>query len=112
MAGLGFVGYLLYLPGENGLALALAVVVVVTACGVVGVWSRSSAWTPDHGFWLAIGAALTGVAVPYLAEPYDSGIGAGRELLDDTVAAAICLVGITLTVLRRRLKTMAATSGP
>ncbi len=112
LAGLGFAGYLFYLPGENAAALVVATVVIAASCIVLARWSQSTRWSPDHVFWLAVGVALTGVAVPYLAEPYDIGVSAGRELVDDTVAAAVCLVGVGLTVLRRRRTAAAATSGP
>lgn len=112
LALLGFVAYLLYLPGESGWALAVAVVVITATCVVVSRWSHVEDWSTSHVFWLAIGATLTGVAVPYLADPYDISVSTAQELLDDTVAAAICLIGVVLTVVRRKQKTRVATSGP
>lgn len=110
LASLGFVAYFLYLPGESGLALAVAIVVITTACVVIGTWSRSSDWSADHVFWLAMGVALTSAVVPYVAEPYENVGSTVRELLNDTIAAAVCVIGVGLTALRRR--TTATTSGP
>lgn len=110
LAGLGFVAYLLYLPGEGAAAFVVAVVVITATCVVVGLWSRGTAWTTEHAFWLALGALLTGAVVPFLAEPYDVQVSSAREVVDDSVAAVTCLVGAGLTVWRRRRR--AATSGP
>ena len=111
LAGIGFVGYLFYLPGEDGTALAVAVLVMAVSCLVIGRWSRGAGWSSDHVFWLAMGVALTGMAVPYLAEPYDIDGSTAREAVNDTAAAAICLLGVVLTVARRR-RSLVATSGP
>jgi hypothetical protein len=111
--GLGFVAYLLYLPGTNAAAFVVGAVVVVAATGVVGRWSTSPRWTDDHGTALVMGSVLVGVVMPFLVEPYDDTVSAGRELAQDTASAAICLLGVTATWLRlRHLARRPATSGP
>jgi hypothetical protein len=107
LALLGFVAYLLYLPGENAAALALAVVVIAAVAFAVGRWARSGSWTSAHTFWLAMGAALVGVVVPYLADPYDVGVDSRTELVNDSVAATICLIAVGLTAYRRARVTAA-----
>ncbi|MEV7396872.1 hypothetical protein [Aeromicrobium sp. NPDC092404] len=98
---LGFLAHLLYLPAENAASLAVAAAVITAAVALVGGWSRSSAWTSAHTFWLAMGAALVGVVVPYLAEPYDVGVSARTEVVNDTAAALGCLLLVGLSAYRR-----------
>lgn len=112
LACLGFAAYLLYLPGESASAAAVAVGVITATCVVVGRWSRADGWSAEHVFWLTMGAVLTGAVVPFLAEPYDVGVSAAREAVDDGVAALVCLVGVGLTVWRRRHRRLTATAGP
>jgi hypothetical protein len=111
--GLGFVAYLLYLPGTNAAAFVVGAVVVVAATGVVGRWSTSPRWTDDYVTALVMGSVLIGVVMPFLVEPYDDTVSAGRELAQDTASAAICLLGVAATWLRlRHLARRPATSGP
>ena len=111
--GLGFAAYLLYLPGTNAAAFAVGVVVVVAATGVIGRWSTSPRWTDDHATALVMGSVLVGAVMPFLVDPYDDTVSAGRELVQDTASAAICLLGVAATWLRlRHLARRPATSGP
>jgi hypothetical protein len=100
--GLGFVAYLLYLPGTSAAAFAVGVVVAVAAIGVVGRWSTSPRWTDDHLMALVMGSVLVGAVMPFLVEPYDDTVTAGRELVQDAASAAICLLGVAATWLRLR----------
>ncbi|MCL3818809.1 hypothetical protein [Aeromicrobium wangtongii] len=112
MACLGFAGYLFHLPSEDAAAVAVAVAVIGGTSAVVGRWGRSAGWTAEHVFGLALGVTLTGVVIPFVADPYAADVGRAREMLDDGVAAAICLVGAGLTVWRRRRRHRPATAGP
>ncbi len=110
---IGFAAYLLYLPGETTAAFAVGVVVAAAVIGVVGRWSTSPRWTDDHTTALVIGSVLVGAVMPFLVEPYDDSVTAGRELVQDTASAVICLVGVAATWWRRRVLTRRpATSGP
>ncbi|MCL3837202.1 hypothetical protein [Aeromicrobium duanguangcaii] len=102
LAAAGFAAYLLYLPGENAVALAVGVLVITTAIMAIGTWSRSRRWTSEHTLALALGAVLVGVVVPFWADPYDDSVGASVELLADLGAAAISLTIVVATLLRRR----------
>lgn len=102
LGGLGFVAYLLYLPGEGATALVVAVVVIAVVGVAVGSWARSTAWTSGHTTALAVGAFLVGVAAPFLNEPYDPSVGSDAELASDLVAAAVCLAVVAATAFRRR----------
>lgn len=114
--GLGFAAYLLYLPGESAAAFAVGVVVVVAAIGVVGRWSTSPRWTDEHLVALVMGTVLVGAVMPFLVEPYDDSVTAGTELVHDTAAAVICLLGVLATWWRLRVLARTdrrpATSGP
>ncbi|MBD8605872.1 hypothetical protein IFT73_03320 [Aeromicrobium sp. CFBP 8757] len=113
VAAIGFAAYLLYLPGESGAALAVGVVVAAGVVAVVGRWSTSPRWTDDHVTALAIGSVLVGVVMPFLVEPYDDGVTAGREIVQDTAAAVVCLAGVAVTWWRLRvLARRRPTSGP
>ncbi|VXB26837.1 conserved membrane hypothetical protein [Aeromicrobium sp. 9AM] len=101
LAGLGFIAFLFYLPAENGASLLVAAAVITAVVLGVGRWSRSSRWTAAHAFWLAMGPALNGVVVPFVAAPYDDEVSARAELLADSVAAATCLLIVALTTYRR-----------
>lgn len=103
LAVLGLVGYALYLPGEGAAAAYVGVVLVTGLALVVGRWSRSDRWRTRHTVALVLGAVATGVVLPFWSEPYDPSVGAGRELLDDVVAATVCLALVTATLWRRRL---------
>lgn len=101
LAVVGFVAYLLYLPGEGAGALVVAAVVIALVVLLVGSWSRSTRWTSRHTTALAIGAFLVGAVAPFLNEPYDVEVSAGSELLSDLVAAAVCLAVVGATLARR-----------
>lgn len=110
---IGFVAYLLYLPAVNAVAFAVGVTVVVVVTGVVGTWSRSRRWTEGHSLALVMGSVLTGLVVPLWGEPYDPSVSTRTELVNDTVAAAICLAIVLATVYRwRTIRTATVTSGP
>lgn len=113
VTAIGFVAYLLYLPGENTAAFVVGVSVVALVVAVVGTWSRSRRWGDDHTFALLVGTLLVGLVMPFWSEPYDDSVGARQELVADIGAAAICLTIVVSTVLRRRaLRRSTATSGP
>ena len=99
---LGFVAYLLYLPGESTWAAVVGVVVVVAAVAVIGTWSRSHHWTPAHPFALVMGSALTGVVMPFLVDPYDDSVGDTAQLLGATAAAVVCATIVAATIGRHR----------
>ncbi|KAA1376570.1 hypothetical protein [Aeromicrobium fastidiosum] len=101
--GLGFAAYLLYLPGEGAAAAAVGVVVVTATIGVVGRWSTSPRWTDDHVAALVVGTVLVGAAMPFLVEPYDDSVASGTELVQDSAAAMICLLGVLGTWWRLRV---------
>lgn len=101
LAAIGFVGYLLYLPGESAAALTVGVVVIGAAIAVIGRWSRSGRWTTDHTLALVLGTVLVGVVMPFWAEPYDDTTSPGRELLADIAAATVCVVIVAGTLARR-----------
>ncbi|MET0822347.1 MAG: hypothetical protein ABWY58_15390 [Aeromicrobium sp.] len=110
---IGFVAYLLYLPGETASAFAVGVVVVAGVVGAVGRWSTSPRWTDGHVTALVMGSVMVGVVMPFLVDPYDNSVDAGRELVQDVAAATVCLLGVAATWLRlRRLARRPATSGP
>ncbi len=102
LALLGFLAYLLYLPGENAAAFVVGALVVVGVVAVVGAWSRSTRWTDRHTLALALGSILTGVVMPFWSEPYDDSVTARAEVAADAMAAAVCLAIVTTTLLRRR----------
>ncbi|MFC5678286.1 hypothetical protein [Aeromicrobium endophyticum] len=99
---IGFVAYLLYLPGETAAAFAVGVVVAAGVVCVVGRWSTSPRWTDDHVTALVMGTVMVGMVMPFLVDPYDDTISAGRELAQDAASAAICLTGVAATWLRLR----------
>lgn len=106
LAAIGFAAYVLYLPGENAVALAFGVVVIAAVVVAVGTWSCSTHWTPGHAVALGFGSILVGVVMPFLNEPYDPSVSAGRELVDDVAAALICLAIVAATARRRRSVTV------
>jgi len=98
----GFLAYLLYLPGEGAAALVVALAVGVGVALPVGRWSRSTAWSSDHAVALVMGSILVGVVMPFLTEPYDPSTGRAREAVADVVAAIVCGVLVVLALWRRR----------
>ncbi len=102
LVAVGFLGYLLYLPGETTAALVVGVLVIVGVATVVGTWSRSTHWRPRHAVALATGSILVGLVMPFWSEPYDTSVTADRELVDDLVAAAVCLTIVLTTAWRLR----------
>lgn len=113
MTAIGFVAYLLYLPGEGAAAFFVGVAVLGLVVTVVGTWSRSRRWSSDHTVALVAGTVLVGVVVPFWGEPYDNTVGATQELLADIGAATVCLTIVVATAARRRaLDRSSATSGP
>lgn len=102
LALVGFVAYLLYLPAEDALAVAVGVTVVAAVIGVVGTWSRSGHWGDWHTIALALGTVMVGLVMPFWADPYDNAVSGSRELIADVVAASACLAIVTLTVWRHR----------
>lgn len=113
VAAVGFVAYLLYLPGEGASAVAVGAAVLVLVVAAVGTWSRSNAWGEEHTLALIAGSVLTGLVGPFWNEPYDDSVSAAREVVDDVSAAAVCLIIVVSTVLRRRaVRQTAPTAGP
>ncbi len=97
-----FFAYLLYLPGENAAALVCGVLVIFAAVVMIGRWSRSRRWTPDHGLALILGTVMVGIVMPFWADPYDVTVDARAEFLADIGAAAITLAIVVAVLLRRR----------
>lgn len=108
LTALGFLAYLLYLPGENTAALLVGLGVVVAAIGAFGTWSRSIHWTRRHSLALVLGTILVGLVMPFWSEPYDDSVSATAELVADVGAATICLAIVATTLLRRRVLASAA----
>jgi hypothetical protein len=100
LVALGFVAYLLYLPGEGAAALVVGVIVVSAAIGLIGTWSRSRRWTDGHTLALALGTVLVGTVMPFLTAPYDDTVPASQERAADVAAAAICLLIVAATAWR------------
>ncbi|RYG94084.1 MAG: hypothetical protein EON57_18910 [Alphaproteobacteria bacterium] len=63
---------------------------------------------------LVLGSVLVGAVMPFLVEPYDDSVSAGRELVQDSASAVICLIGVAATWWRHHTLTTPrrATSGP
>ena len=62
---------------------------------------------------LVIGSVLVGAVMPFLVEPYDDSVTAGREVVQDAAAAVICVAGVAVTWWRLRVPARrTATSGP
>lgn len=93
----GFAAYLLYLPSEDGWAVAVGIAVIATAVVTLGTWSRSRRWTDTHTVALALGTVLVGVVMPFWTAPYDDTVGTSAELVADSAAAAICVVIVVST---------------
>lgn len=103
LAAAGFIAYLFYLPGESGVALVCGVLVIAISMMSIGSWSRSRRWTSDHILALVLGTVLVGVIMPFWADPYDDTVRARAEFLADIGAAAVCLMIVVITLLRRRM---------
>lgn len=100
-----FVGYLLYLPGENAIALVVGCGVIAAAILLISRWSRTPDWTFDHTLALVIGSVLVGAVMPFWAAPYDDTVSAHDELLADLGTAGISIVIVAATLWRRYLLT-------
>ena len=110
LAAIGFLAYLLHLPGEDAAAFVVGATVLTIVVAAVGSWSRSDRWTDRHAMALVAGSVLVGVVIPFWSEPYDDSVGASQEIVADLVAAATCLTIVVSTAVRRRA--LAPTAGP
>lgn len=111
LAVLGFLAYLLYLPGESTAALVVGLVVITAVIATIGTWSRSVHWTSTHTFALAMGTVLVGVVMPFLVEPYDDTVSDTEHLVAACLAAAVCVTIATPTT-RRHLRSGSRAARP
>lgn len=100
-----FLTYLLWLPHESWLGVAVAAVVLPTVAAVLTRWSRRARWGVWHTFAVAAGVVLVGPVSAFTGEPYEQ-VPPRTELLNDTVAAliALCLVVAGALVLHRHAR--------
>lgn len=97
LAALGFLAYLLYLPGESTVALVVGLVVIVAVIVAVGTWSRSARWSATHTFALVMGSTLVGMVMPFLVEPYDDTVSNTEHLTAACLAALVCAAIVATT---------------
>lgn len=91
LAAGAFLAYLLWLPHESWLGVAVAAVVLPTVAAVLTRWSRRAGWGARHTFAVAAGVVLVGPVSAFTGEPYEQ-VPPGTELLNDSVATLIALL--------------------